>query len=186
MSNEELNLSAANFGFDPTWVADILSKYGADVLALAIEAARNGFSVSLVIEVLQKFGPALLQLLVDVFAQKQASLRMAAVAEGTGVILGGDVIQADNVLGVDSSLLNVLVAKYLPVILEKYSPNLWAAFGPTIVDFVENNLQLILDKFGPQLLQLLQENLQPLLEKIGPQLMQLILQLFVSKAQNKM
>lgn len=183
MSNEELNLSAANFGFDPTWVADILSQYGEDALTLAIEAARNGFSISLVIEVLQKFGPALLQLLVDVFAKKQTSLRMG---EGTGVILAGDVVQGDNIFGVDSSLLNVLIDKYLPVILEKYAPNLWAAFGPTIVQFVENNLQLILDKFGPQLLQLLQANLQPVLDKVGPQLMQLILQLFLSKAQNKM
>jgi hypothetical protein len=166
MTKDELNLSAANFGFDPTWVADILSKYGEDALTLAIEAARNGFSISLVIEVLQKFGPALLQLLVDVFAHKQAAMRMA-MGEGTGVILPGDVVQGDNVLGIDASLLNVLVEKYLPIILEKYTPAIWTAFGPIIVQFVEANLQTILDK-------------------VGPQLMQLILQLFLSKVQNKM
>ncbi len=164
MTKDELNLSAANFGFDPTWVADILSKYGEDALTLAIEAARNGFSISLVIEVLQKFGPALLQLLVDVFAHKQAALRMG-VAEGTGVILNGEVVQADSVF--DASLLNVLVEKYLPMLLEKYTPTIWTAFGPIIIKFVEDNLQTILDKFGPQFVQL-------------------ILQLLVSKVQNKM
>lgn len=180
MTKDEMNLSAANFGFDPTWVADILSKYGEDVLTLAIEAARNGFSVSLVIEVLQKFGPAILQLLVDVFAKKQAALRFG---EGAGVVLTGDIVQGDNVLGVDASLLNVLVEKYLPIILEKYTPNLWAAFGPVIVQFVGNNLQMILDKFGPQLMQLVQDNLQAILDKVGPQLMQLILKMFLNKAQ---
>ncbi len=183
MTKDELNLSAANFGFDPTWVADILSTYGEDALTLAIEAARNGFSISLVIEVLQKFGPALLQLLVDVFAHKQAAMR---VGEGTGVIIPGNVVQGDNVLGVDASLLNVLVEKYLPLILEKYTPAIWTAFGPLIIQFVETNLQTILDKVGPQLMQLLQANLQSILDKVGPQLIQMILQLFVSKVQNKM
>ena len=166
MTKDELNLSAANFGFDPTWVTDILSKYGEDVLTLAVEAARNGFSVSLVIEVLQKFGPVLLQLLVDVFAHKQAAMRMA-MGEGAGVIIPGDVVKGDDVLGFDASLLNVLVEKYLPIILEKYAPTIWTNFGPVIVKFVESNLQTILDKFGPQFVQL-------------------ILQLLVSKVQNKM
>jgi len=164
MTKDELNLSATNFGFDPTWVADILLKHGEAALKLAVEAARNGFSISLVIEILQKFGPALLQLLVDVFVKKQAAMRMG---EGTGVIVPGDVVQGDGILGVDASLLNVIIEKYLPMILEKYAPAIWTTFGPIIVQFVESNLQTILDKFGPQL-------------------MQWILQSFLSKAQNKM
>jgi hypothetical protein len=149
MANEELKLSASNFGFDPSWIADILQKYGADVLALAIEAARNGFSVAFVVEVLQKFGPALLQFILDVFSHHQASLRMRNIT-GSGDVVTGDVIE-----GIDTSFLDVIIQKYLPIIIQKYLPAIWTQFGPAILKFVQDNLQSIFDQFGPQIVQMI-------------------------------
>ena len=68
---EELKLSATNFGFEANWVADLLEKYGPDVLALVIEAARNGFSVAFITEFVDKLGPMVLQLIVEWLNRKK-------------------------------------------------------------------------------------------------------------------
>jgi hypothetical protein len=149
MAKEELKMSAANFGFDPSWIADILAKYGEDALTLAIEAARNGFSVAFIVEVLKKFGPTLLQFIVDVFTHHQASLRMRGMT-GAGDVVTGDVIE-----GIDASFLDVIIQKYLPIILEKYLPTIWTQFGPQIMQFIQDNLQSIFDKFGQQIMQMI-------------------------------
>lgn len=149
MVKDEMKMSAANFGFDVNWIADILAKYGEDVLTLVIEAARNGLSVAFIVEILKKFGPTLLQFIVDVFSHHQSSLRMRGMA-GAGDVLTGDIIE-----GIDASFLDVIIQKYLPVILEKYLPTIWTQFGPQIMQFIQNNLQLIFDKFGPQIIQMI-------------------------------
>jgi hypothetical protein len=149
MANDELKMSAANFGFDATWVAEILKKYGGDALALAIEAARNGFSVAFIVEVLQKFGPAILEFILSLFTQHQASLRMR------GMVGNGDVVTGDVIEGIDASFLDVIIQKYLPVIIEKYLPTIFAQFGPMIMEFLKNNMQSIFEKFGPEIIQMI-------------------------------
>ena len=149
MANDELKMSAVNFGFDAGWIADILQKYGGNVLTLAIEAARNGFSVAFIVEVLQKFGPTLLQFIVDVFARHQTSLRMRGMT-GTGDVLTGDVVE-----GIDTAFLDVIIQKYLPVIIEKYLPTIFAQFGPMIMEFLKNNMQYVFEKFGPEIIQMI-------------------------------
>lgn len=149
MAREELKVSAANFGFDPIWIADVLAEWGDDVLALAIEAARNGFSVAFIIEVLRKFGPSLLQFIMDLFTHHQASLRMHGMT-GAGDVVTGDVIE-----GIDASFLEVIIEKYLPIIIQKYLPTIWTNFGPQIMQFIQENLQSIFDKFGQQIVQMI-------------------------------
>jgi hypothetical protein len=136
--------SAENFGFDPTWITDILQKYGQEVLALIVEAARNGFSVSFVMEVIQKFGPALLQFILDLFNHRQT------MAETSGDVLTGDVVE-----GIDAGILDVIIQKYLPIIIQKYLPAIWTQFGPIIMQFIQDNLQTIFDKFGSQIVQMI-------------------------------
>lgn len=149
--SEELKMSAANFGFDAGWIADILQQYGPDALALAIEAARNGFSVALIVEILQKFGPTILQFILDLFTSHQASMRMAATADGgTGVIVPGDLVE-----GVNGAFVDLIVTKYLPVIIEKYLPQILEQFGPIILKMIQDNMQPLFDKFGPQIVQMI-------------------------------
>lgn len=149
MANDELKMSAANFGFDATWITDILQKYGADVLAMAIEAARNGFSVAFIVEVLKKFGPAILEFILALFTHHQAALRMRGMT-GSGDVVNGDVIE-----GIDSSFLDVIIQKYLPIIIEKYLPTIFEKFGPMIMEFIKNNMQSLFDKFGPEIIQMI-------------------------------
>jgi hypothetical protein len=129
---EQLKLSATNFGFDAGWVADVLEKYGPEVLAWAIELARNGLSVTFIVEVVQQFGPVLLQLLVD-WLNKKNMAKAAFAAEG--VVVNGDVIE-----GVDASFIDLIVEKYLPLIIQKYLPMIMEKYGPQLI-------QMLVDMF---------------------------------------
>lgn len=166
-----MKASATNFGFDPTWIADILQKYGADVLALAIEAARNGFSISFIVEILQKFGPAVLQFLLSVFTHHQASLR------AVGDVIPGNVIEGTDVTKIDASVLEIIIQQYLPLIIQKFFPSIWTQFGPIITQFLQNNLQTIMDNYGPLIVQFLQNNL--------PQIIQLIVSILNTNVSTK-
>lgn len=125
---DEMRLSASNFGFDMNWVADVLEKFGQDVLSLAIEAARHGLSATLVIEMIDKLGKGVVEFIVDILNNK-SMVGMANPMEGE--IVNGPVLE-----GVDSSVLNVIIEKWLPLIINNYLP-------------------LILEKYGPQLIQAL-------------------------------
>jgi hypothetical protein len=134
--SEELKLSASNFGFDANWIADVLTKYGDQVLALVVEAARNGFSVAFVVEVLSKFGPTFLEFLVSLITKKN-SMNFAA----TNDVVNGDVI------GIDASVVEVLIEKYLPQIIEKYLPVIFEKYSGQIMQFV---IQMILNAMKPK------------------------------------
>lgn len=125
MQMEDMKASAANFGFDAQWIADVIQKWGNDVLALVVEAARNGFSKDLIIEVLQKFGPLLLELMVDII--NKFSMRKAAV---------GEVVVGEEVSLFDASILEVVVQKYLPMIMEKYGEKIIQM----LIDWLLNNV----------------------------------------------
>lgn len=144
--SEELKLSASNFGFDVSWIADVLTKYGDTVLALCIEAARNGFSIAFVVEILNKFGPAFLEFLVSLLTQNQAMrMRLAATSEvltGDVVTTGGDLIQ-----GLDAGVIQVLIEKYMPMIIEKYLPVLIEKYGDQLMQFF---VQMILNALKPK------------------------------------
>jgi len=119
--HEELKASCASFGFDVTWITDLVAKYGSDVLALVVEGVRGGFSKEFVTDVLDKFGPVVLELLVGLMNKRNMNRGVA-----------GDVVVADQVGEIDASLLQVLLEKYLPMIIDKYGDKLVAM----IVDFL--------------------------------------------------
>jgi hypothetical protein len=139
--SEELKLSAANFGFDANWIADVLQKFGPDVLAVAVEAARNGFSVSLVVEILQKFGPQVLDFLVSLLSKK--SMAMAEVIPGT-------VVTGDKVFSVDPNFIDVIISKYLPELLNTVLPQIMAQFGPQILQLITNLITQYLQQNLPK------------------------------------
>jgi hypothetical protein len=147
--SEELKLAASNFGFDSGWVADILTQWGPEVLAVCVEAARNGLSVTLITEIVTKFGPALLQLIVGMWQHQN----MAAAPCHKGAdcckhkaALAGDL---PVLVGADASLITVLVQQWLPVILQKFGPVIMQALIAAVQSFLQNNqtdvLKAILD-----------------------------------------
>lgn len=130
--NEEMKLSAQNFGFDATWILDLATNYGDDVLALAIEAARNGISVQFIIEVLEKFGPVLLQLLVDLLNQRKMAMAMSAARMGVAAEpVPGPIIEA-----VEGPFLDLIIEKYLPVMVEKYLPVIMEKYGTQLIQMI--------------------------------------------------
>ena len=93
---DTLKASAANFGFDGGAIADILEKFGPDVLALVIEAARSGFSIPWIMEVINKFGPTVLQFLADLFHKNAAMAAMPMAMDGevhNGVVIDGKLVE---------------------------------------------------------------------------------------------
>lgn len=121
---EDLKASALGFGFDANWIADIVEKYGHDVLSLVVEAMRSGFSLAFVVEVVNKFGPVLLEFLLTLLNKK----KMHALAAGEEFVVG------DEVGVLDWALIETLIKKYLPIIVEKYGD----AIVKFIVDWITN------------------------------------------------
>lgn len=127
---EGLKVSATNFGFEASWISDILEKFGGDVLALAIEAARNGLSIGFIVEVIEKFGPQLLDLMISWLNKwKMMKFQMAATAEGE--VVDGPIEQ-----GFDAAFVDLIIEKYLPTIIEKYLPSILEKYGPQIIQFI--------------------------------------------------
>lgn len=126
---DESKEAALSFGFDTTWITDILAEYGQVALDLVIEAMRGGFSKDLVIEVLAKFGPAILEFLVTLLNKKKMAFASAENASGN---------VADQLAGfLDASIIEVLVQKYLPMIMEKYGEQI----VQMLVEYILNSLK---------------------------------------------
>lgn len=77
---------ALSVGFDAEWVADILEKYGPQVLEWAIEIVRNGVTAVVVRELLVKFGPLLLEFLFNIFGVKNGWLSVTEVSNDEVVL----------------------------------------------------------------------------------------------------
>ena len=104
---DTLKASAVGFGFDPSVIADIVEKFGPEALSLVVDALRNGFSLSFVMETVNKFGPAVLEFILSLFQAKTMNLA------------GNDVSGDLNPL-----IIQILVEKYLPALMEKYGPQI--------------------------------------------------------------
>ncbi len=138
---DQLKVGAQNFGFDPSWIADVVSKFGPDALALVVELARQGFSVSLLTEVLDKFGPSLLQFFINYLNHLNVTPVTPKVGMTADVIPPGNLVE-----GIDANFIDMIVTNYLPVIIQKYLPMIVEKYGPQIVQFLVNWLTKNLQK----------------------------------------
>lgn len=131
---EALKSSAMELGFDGDWVADVLEKWGDELLGIIVEIARNGISVDFIIETLRKFGPFLLELLANV-------LNRRSMVGLTGEVVPGPVLE-----GVNGAFLDSVIERFLPQILERILPNLLEQYGDKIFQFIVKWLMDILNK----------------------------------------
>lgn len=122
---EDLKASAVNFGFDEAALAELVKKFGPDILSIAVEAARNGFTPTLILEILMKFGPGVLELLLNIFKKQNAKF---------GEVITGDVITGDQVNTIDISLVETLLQKYVPLLMEKYGDQIIQAMLEWIIN----------------------------------------------------
>lgn len=156
MSSEEIKLSAVNLGFDTSWIADVLTGYGQDVLSLAVEAARNGLTVGLIIEIVQKFGPSLLQLIVNLIQHRHSMAFAASEAEVFPPVpptVPGPVLPS-----MDSSLVTVIIQQFLPTILEKFGPTLIQALIQVVTEMLQNNQNELIKTLVNSIMNALQRN----------------------------
>ncbi len=130
---EAVKLSAANFGMDPSVIAEILATWGPAVLATVVEALRSGFSVAWVMDMLNKFGPVILKWIVGLFNQKKM-LAASGVADGFPP-------DAKPEQQVSASLLVVMLEQILPIIFQQFGPAILKAIEDAIMNALKNNLQ---------------------------------------------
>ena len=121
---DTLKTSAQNLGFDPSWIADIVAKYGPDVLSVIVELARNGITVATITDLLTKFGPEILQLLLSI-------LHVKNMRGETGDVFPPDPTQLPS-SAIDSILI-ALIQQYLPILIQKYGPQILQAIMDAII-----------------------------------------------------
>lgn len=115
---EEAKVGITSFGVDSNWVLDVISKWGEDVLVFVEQAFKSGFSKEWILEVLLKFGPAMFKWLIGLFSSNKG--------------IGGQMTEEM----IDMSLIETLIAKYLPIFVEKYVPIL----AKMLSDYIVNHL----------------------------------------------
>ncbi len=123
---EDIRLSAVGFGFDSTWISDLLAKYGSDAVALVVEAVRGGFSKDLVVDVLDKFGPLVLEFLINLLNKHKMAARGVA----------GELVVGEQVGAIDATIIQTMIEKYLPILVDKYGQQIL----DLIVSFVISRL----------------------------------------------
>lgn len=109
---ETLKTSAMSFGFDFEWITNLVTQWGDDVLALVVEAVRGGFTKEVVVNILEKVGPLALELIVNLM-NKMKIHRGFAGPDGALVV-------GEEVRLFDASIIETLVQRYLPILMEKY------------------------------------------------------------------
>lgn len=118
---EELKLTAENYGVSPEFSAEILTKYGPDVLAVTIKALQSGFSWSFILEIFKRFGPVVLEFFLNLFT---TSTKAMQEQEQKGLV-ASDITLADflndkNAAQFAPIITKVLLDKIIPYIIENY------------------------------------------------------------------
>lgn len=131
---EELKVSAQALGLDEAGVADILEKWGSDVLAVCVEAARSGFSPVWVMNTLTRFGPTVLEFFTDLWNHNGM---VAAASVEQGVVLGDLKVTPENLEMFDGALIQKLAEKFLPMLMDKYGERILEL----IVEAILNSLK---------------------------------------------
>ena len=117
----ELKLTADNYGVTPEFTAEVLTKYGPDVLAVVIKALQSGFSFSFVLEVFKRFGPVVLEFFLSLFTTSTKEMESKA-QKG---LVASDITLADflndkNTAAFAPIITKVLLDKIIPYIIENY------------------------------------------------------------------
>lgn len=118
---EELKATAENYGVTPEFTAEVLTKYGPDVLAITIKALQSGFSWSFVLEVFKRFGPVVLEFFLNLFT---TSTKAMQDQEQKGLV-ASDITLADflndkNAAQFAPIITKVLLDKIIPYIIQNY------------------------------------------------------------------
>ena len=118
---KQLEETAYNFGFSTDFIAECLSRYGPEVLAVAIEGLKNGFSMGFVIEMVRLFGPVVLDFVLSIFKSGNKSMNLS-MAQG---VAPSDKNLAEFLNEKDAAnfgpiLMKLMVEKIIPYVIKNY------------------------------------------------------------------
>lgn len=119
----QLKADAIQLGMAPTEVADIISKYGPDVMSVIVEALKSGFSVAFVLELFRLFGPIFLDFVISLFSEK----KKMGMTENDEEAELENLLKGSPVQGLPEELVKVLFTKLLPYVIKKYGPDMLVA-----------------------------------------------------------
>ena len=142
---QALSTEVQQMGMAPTEVADLLSRYGPEVLSVVVQALKNGFSMPFVLELLRLFGPLALDFAISLFTAKKSFSAQSEANDPFGElnkILQNDpevnkVLEGSQLGALTPQLVSVLVEKLLPYLVKKYGPQLLAAIIQAIEDWTK-------------------------------------------------
>ena len=119
----QLQTDAVQMGMAPSDVAEIVSKYGPDVMSVIVEALKGGFSVPFVLELFRLFGPIFLDFAISLFSEK----KKMGMAENDEEAELEKLLRGSPVQGLPEELVKVLFTKLLPYVIKKYGPDMLTA-----------------------------------------------------------
>jgi hypothetical protein len=119
----QVQSDAVAMGMAPTDVADIISKYGPDVMSTMVEGLKSGFSVPFILELFRLFGPLFLDFAISLFTEK----KKMGMTESDEEVELEKLLKGSPVQGLPEELVKVLFTKLLPYVIKKYGPDMLAA-----------------------------------------------------------
>lgn len=119
----QLKADAVQMGMAPNDVAEIISKYGPDVMSVIVESLKSGFSVAFVLELFRLFGPIFLDFAISLFTEK----KKMGMTENDEERELENLLKGSPVQGLPEELVKVLFTKLLPYVIKKYGPDMLAA-----------------------------------------------------------
>lgn len=130
----DVQLEAQSFGLSPEMAAEILGKYGPQVLTVIVAGLKSGLSLSFLLETLKLFGPMIVEFLSTLFTEKKkqvdAEVAKGLVAQDTTV---ADALAKGGVDGLPPAVANILMEKLLPWALDKYGQQIIQAIMEAIM-----------------------------------------------------
>lgn len=121
---ESLKMNAMELGFSSEYIADLLDRWGSEVLATVIELARNGLSTDFIVETLKKFGPFFLELFVDFINRKKSLGYGACEMSPCAAKEMNEVVFA------------LMLEKGMPKLAEAFLPDLWEKLKPVLTELL--------------------------------------------------
>jgi len=125
-------------GMAPSDVADVIGRYGPEVLSVLNEALKNGLSLSFVLELLRLFGPIFIDFVISFFMQKKnlGMVETDAKSELEALLTG------NTYEGLPDALVKTLFTKLLPYVVEKYGPEIVLAIINAISDLTKEKTKI--------------------------------------------
>lgn len=120
---DQMKTDAISMGMAPTDVAEVISKYGPDVMSVVVEGLKSGFSAPFVLELFRLFGPIFFDFAISLFAEK----KKLGLAEGNEEAELEKLLKGSPVQGLPEELVKALFTKLMPYVIKKYGPDMLAA-----------------------------------------------------------